>query len=515
MDAVTSLQIPFFICFFLSLFGILLHSPISIYLFFAGKKRSTKTSQLIEKVTDGEQLPLQLIQLPVYNEEVALVKALLDSACAVRYPREKLLIQLLDDSDQESYCEPIREYVASLCRREPELRLQYLHRSERGGYKAGNLNFGLRCALADFGDGKAPDPEKLIVSIFDADFQIPEEYLLLLLHHWQDERVGAVQSRLTFLNRDGSLLHRAAAIYMDNLHDLDFAARSRSGNLSMFRGSAGSLRFAMIEACGWWQGDTQIEDVDLSFHGQSLGWRIEYSDTVHSASLLPVDYNGFKLQQRSWLKGLMEVMKKNFGRIYRSPCLRIGQKIMAIEFFLIFALQPLFMLTTHLCLIPTYLLWAKFADPGILDIMAIVTPALLAATHIPFFTFHMGDGVLSPVKEPLVARLTTTGFGFVLMVSLFVTLSYGAVEGLLGVKVHRDRTAKQGDSTGEKAVVPQSSRNLLKMINLVEWLLACYSIGLVYWAVANHHWEIALVYTTVAFIYPASALLSRRLLAGR
>jgi len=503
------LQLLCFVCFFVSLLGILLHSPISIYLLLVRRKYHLAKAGCSPPPTDEADLPLQLIQLPVYNEEVALVKGLLDSACAVRYPRGKLYIQLLDDSDRDEYREPIRSYVDMLRRHDPELRLHYLHREERGGYKAGNLNFGLHQALVDLQGEKNFDPDTLIVSIFDADFRIPEDYLLALLPHWRNPDVGAVQAKLSFANRNSSLLHRAVAIYMDNLHDLDFASRSASGHLSMFRGSAGSLRFSMIEACGRWQGDTQIEDVDLSFHGQTLGWRIVYSDDVAAASLLPTDYNGFKLQQRSWLKGLMEVMKKNLGRIWRSPYLNLSRKAMGAEFFLVFALQPLFMLTTHLCLIPTYLFWERFWNPEILDTMALLVPVVLAATHIPFFTLNMGEADATESGEPVSTRLAATGFGFLLMVALFVTLSFGAVEGLLGVRVHRDRTSKQGEEGGEALPgLPPLSSRLLAKINLAEWLMAAYSIGLVGWAIVYKHWQIAVVYSTLGLIYPANALIS-------
>ncbi len=516
MDISELLLLPFFICFVLSVLGFLLHPPFFVYLILAAHRKNVCKKERLGSY-DADRLPLQIIQLPVFNEDVDMVKALIDSACGVWYPRNKLIIQLLDDSDQERVSSALKEYVKLKKSQVPGVQLYYLHRSDRSNYKAGNLNFGLGEVRKSFPDKGDADLDGSIVSIFDADFLIPDEYLRYTVGYFDDAGVGAVQADMEFANKNDNALTKAAAVFQENLHRIDFTGRSVSGHLTTFKGSAGSLRYRLIRDCGFWQGDTQIEDVDLSFAAQAKGWKIVYTDLVSCSCVLPSSYNDFKLQQRSWMKGIMEVMRKQLGGVLGSSRLGFFQKLLALEFFLVFSLQSLFMVISHLTLIPAFYFWSSVGEAWIFHGLVLALPLLLALTHIPFLAIRLGDpeetadqGRSSlPGKEPL--------FAFALMTALFVTLTYGLIEGLSGAAVHRDRTGKMGRKhEGRKGTITAgTSIAILNRINAVEWLMALYSILVVCWAGWHGFVAIAAVYSVLALIYPLNAIISFWLLPKR
>jgi cellulose synthase/poly-beta-1,6-N-acetylglucosamine synthase-like glycosyltransferase len=462
---------------------------------------------------DRDQLPLQVIQLPVYNEDTVMVKALIDSVCDLNYPLDKLIIQLLDDSDLPELSSALQEYIHTKTTQSKDLQLFYLHRENRLGYKAGNLNYGLDQLKTILTKENSWDPDRIIVSIFDADYLVPSDYLNRTVHYFRNPDIGIVQTRTTFRNKQLNPLTRAQAIFQDNLHTLELSARSQTNHLSMFRGSAGSLRLTTIIDSGYWQGDTQIEDVDLSFASQCKGWKIIYADHIVSTSLLPKSYNEFKLQQRSWMKGLMEVMRKRIGPIIVSNKLSALQKVLGIDFFLVLSLQALFMIISHLTIIPAYFFWCFISSPQTFNRVLLLLLALLALTHIPFFvrkTKNAGRG-------EKVAKADTPGFkplqplySFYLMTAMFPTFSYGLLEGLAGVKVHRERTGK-GDAHREvqaPQALPRSSIDVLKKINRFEILLALYSVGMIIWAFWQEEYIIFTVYSTLAIMYPLNAVIS-------
>lgn len=411
------------------------------------------------------------------------------------------MIQLLDDSDQKTISLSIQEYIENKKDKFPDLHIFYLHRDHRHSYKAGNLNFGLSqlSLMIPAFDSFAPD--QIIVSIFDADYLINRNYLKKITPYFWAHNVGIVQTATTFRNSTANRITRAQGIFQDNIHYDELSLRSQADQLSMFRGSAGSLRLSTIMDCDYWHGDTQIEDTDLSFDAQCRGWKVLYDDQIINSSLLPERYIEFKLQQRSWMKGLMEVMRKQLGPILTSQHLRYGQKFLAIDFFLILSLQALFMIVTHLTFIPAYHFWCSIATPMSLNILFLFFLTLLILTHIPFFTQARGSGPSFSILDRL--------YAFILMTSMFSTFSYGLLEGLLGVSVHRHRTGK-GDEAGDAATtsLPQQSIQLLRNINTVEIILALYSIIFVFWAFIKNEYIIFSAYSITAIIYPLNALYS-------
>lgn len=246
--------------------------------------------------------PAVTIQLPIFNE-VSVVEKLVTMVSAMDYPRDRLQIQILDDSTDETAA-LTEELATDLQARGFDV--EYRHRTNRRGFKAGALDEAMPTAKGEF------------ICIFDADFQPEPDYLKRTLHHFTDPKVGIVQARWGHMNRRYSLLTRLQAIMLDGHLMLEQTARSRQGDFCNFNGTAGIWRRCAIDQAGGWKDDTLTEDLDLSYRAQLLGWRFIYLNDVIVPAELPPDMDGFKCQQHRWTKGSVQVCKKLLGRVWRS-----------------------------------------------------------------------------------------------------------------------------------------------------------------------------------------------------
>ncbi len=248
------------------------------------------------------ELPRVTVQLPLYNERF-VVERLLDAVARLEYPRHLLQIQVLDDStdDTRTFSE---ELVSAY--RARGFPIEYLHRTNRVGYKAGALQAGLETATGE------------IIAVFDADFVPTPDFLMRTVDFFADPSVGMVQTRWSYVNRDYSLLTEVQAMLLDAHFVLEHTARQGRGLFFNFNGTAGLLRRAMIEDAGGWEHDTLTEDSDLSYRGQLKGWKFVYVPSVDCPSELPVQTHAFQVQQSRWAKGLTQVALKLLPSILRA-----------------------------------------------------------------------------------------------------------------------------------------------------------------------------------------------------
>jgi len=280
----------------IGLSGYGLHRYFIVYLFLKNRK---KVPQPVDRFAE---LPVVTVQLPLFNE-IYVVERLLRSVSELDYPRDRLQIQVLDDSTDET-----REIAASCVRRlgERGFDVDLIHRSDRTGFKAGALEVGLRTARGDF------------VCILDADFVPQPQLLKSTVHFFTNPKIGMIQTRWGHINRGYSLLTRVQAMFLDGHLLLEQVARSRSGRFFNFNGTAGLWRKSCILESGGWQHDTLTEDLDLSYRAQLGGWQFVFLNDVVTPAELPVDMNGFKSQQHRWTKGSIQTCKKLLPRIWRS-----------------------------------------------------------------------------------------------------------------------------------------------------------------------------------------------------
>jgi len=246
--------------------------------------------------------PLVTVQLPVFNERY-VAERLLEAAAALEYPRNRIEIQVLDDST-DSTSALVAARVDAL--RARGLDVVHLRRSSRAGFKAGALQEGLLRAKGD------------LVAVFDADFVPGPGFLRDLVPYLDDPEVGMVQARWRHLNQDYSMLAQAQAISLDGHFVIEHAARMTGARFFNFNGTAGILRKQCILDAGGWQWDTITEDLDLSYRAQLRGWRFVFAPQVGCPGELPVEMNAFKAQQYRWVRGSVQVARKTLPSVWRA-----------------------------------------------------------------------------------------------------------------------------------------------------------------------------------------------------
>src|SRR5579864_4630406 len=284
----------FFVLIVLAVYG--WHRYYLVWLYMKHRDRQPKTLPPLDP------LPAVTIQLPLYNE-MYVADRLIQAVCDLEYPRDRLEIQVLDDSTDET------RSIAELAVRRHQaqgLNITYHTRTNRRGYKAGALEDGMKVARGEF------------IAIFDADFIPAPDFLTKLMPHFADGKVGMVQARWGHINQDYSLLTKIQAILLDGHFILEHGGRNRSGRFFNFNGTAGVWRRAAIEDAGGWQHDTLTEDLDLSYRAQLRGWRFVFESGLIAPAEVPVEMNGFKSQQHRWAKGSIQTCRKLLPTILRS-----------------------------------------------------------------------------------------------------------------------------------------------------------------------------------------------------
>ena len=274
------------------------HGFIMIYYYLKFRTRKQPSAKTLDSY------PVVTVQLPVFNE-VYVVGRLIDAACAMIYPKDKLEIQVLDDSTDETV-DIVGQYVERY--RKLGFDIKQVRRPNRQGFKAGALKAGLDNARGVY------------VAIFDADFVPRQDFLLKTLpYFFTDPRIGMVQTRWEHINSDYSLLTRTQAMALDGHFVIEQAVRNKVGFFINFNGTAGIWKKECILDAGNWQTDTLTEDLDLSYRAQLRGWKFKYLNDVTSPAELPSEINALKSQQFRWTKGAIETARKMLPGVWKSP----------------------------------------------------------------------------------------------------------------------------------------------------------------------------------------------------
>src|SRR5882757_2248823 len=462
-----ALLIPYFIVLtILAAYGA--HRYWMVYLYYKHKKN--KTTEPVAHFP-SHNLPRITVQLPIFNEQY-VVDRLLDAVCKLEYPREKLDIQLLDDSTDETVV-----VARALVDRYDALGhpVSYLHRDNRSGFKAGALEEGLKTAKGEF------------VAIFDADFVPAPDFLLKCIHHFTNPKIGMVQTRWTHINRTYSLLTEVEAILLDGHFVLEHSARSRSGVFFNFNGTDGMWRRAAIDEAGGWQHDTLTEDTDLSYRAQLKGWKFLYLQDVECPAELPVEMTAFKTQQARWAKGLIQVAKKILPKVLGSDTPR-SVKIEAWYHLTANLSYPLMILLSVL-LLPAMVI--RFYQ-GWFQMLYIDLPLFMAST------FSISSFYLVSQKE-LFPRTWPRAFLFLpllmaLGIGLTITNTRAVLEALVGKQTAFARTPKYRVESKKDRIAAAKYRKRLGWVPWVELLVGTYFALTVYYAIDNEN------YITVPFL---------------
>jgi cellulose synthase/poly-beta-1,6-N-acetylglucosamine synthase-like glycosyltransferase len=319
----------------MALLGLLLYG-LNAYVMIALHWRTSRGRHPVPAPPAVSVWPRVTVQLPLYNERY-VARRLLQAAANLDYPSDRLEIQVLDDSTDDT-----QGIVAEMVQRLQVrgIDIAHLHRVERTGFKAGALAAGLAKARGE------------LVAIFDADFVPPPDFLRRTIPHFAESRVGAVQTRWGHLNQDFSLLTRAQALGIDGHFGVEQTARCRGQLLLNFNGTAGIWRRSAIDDAGGWAHDTLTEDLDLSYRAQLRRWQIRYVPDIVCPAELPVVISGFKSQQRRWAKGSIQTAVKLLPRVLSSE-LSLWTKYQAFVHLTYYVIHPL-MLVVVLLSIPAF-----------------------------------------------------------------------------------------------------------------------------------------------------------------
>ncbi|MEM9729988.1 MAG: glycosyltransferase [Myxococcota bacterium] len=410
-----------------------------------------------------QDLPVLTVQLPMFNE-MYVAKRLIEAAAAIDYPRDRLEVQVLDDSTDATQtiaketCEALRARGIDVV---------YRHRSVRSGYKAGALAEGLRIAKGEF------------VLIFDADFVPGPGIARSLIDYFTDEGVAMVQARWGHLNRRHSLLTRCQAMLLDGHFMIEHSARHRSGRYFNFNGTAGMWRKTAIEDAGGWQHDTITEDMDLSYRAQLRGWRFVYAVDVEAPAELPFEMTSFKSQQYRWAKGSVQTAMKLLLPILRAP---IPTKVKVEAFFhLTNNVAYLFLLVLAVLQLPNMIIRRQIEHP---ELLMLDVPLFLATCGSVAVFYVVAHRDLYGSRWDAVKKLPTM---MALGIGLAVNNARAALEGMFGRDAVFVRTPKRGLVDGQR-VGAGRYRGRWSWHNVVELLFAAYCLITLGFALATGSW---------------------------
>ena len=296
----------------ISLLLILMYAIAQLNLLFNYLKARKKkdTSEKLD-FSNPKEIPFVTIQLPVYNE-LYVMKRLLKNIAKIEYPLDKLEIQVLDDSTDESV-ETTAKHIKEI--QDKGIDIQHIRRTNRQGFKAGALKEGLKIAKGEF------------IAIFDADFLPQKDWLLQTVPYFKNENIGVVQTRWGHINRNYSTLTKIQAFALDAHFTLEQVGRNSKGHFINFNGTAGVWRKECIYDAGNWEGDTLTEDLDLSYRAQLKNWEFKYLEHVETPAELPVIISAARSQQFRWNKGGAENFQKMMKRVIKSDNVSLKTKI--------------------------------------------------------------------------------------------------------------------------------------------------------------------------------------------
>ena len=436
------------------------------------------------------ELPRVTVQLPIFNEQF-VIDRLIEAVCAMEYPREKLEIQVLDDSTDETQAvaSAIVDRYAALGHP-----IVYIHRSNRHGFKAGALDAGLKVAKGQF------------VAIFDADFVPPPDWIMKVIHHFAQPEIGMVQTRWTHLNREYSMLTQIEAILLDGHFVLEHGARARTGEYFNFNGTAGMWRREAITDGGGWQHDTLTEDTDLSYRSQMAGWKFKYLPEVECPSELPIEMTAFKTQQARWAKGLIQTSIKILPRVFRSN-MPWRNKVESVYHLTANLSYPLMVIMSAL-LMPAMI--CRFYQ-GWFQMLIIDFPLFTASSFSIAVFYVMSQRELYPKNWK--RTFYYLPFLMALGIGLTVTNTKAVMEALFGIKSAFVRTPKYRVAQKGQKSQAAKYRKRLKLAPWIELLLGCYFMAAILYTFSNHNYFTAPFLILFVIGYWYTGLMS--LLQGR
>ncbi len=413
----------------LSIYGLAMllifcYNAIQLQLAYSYWKFKRKAKHTVVQVpTSTSDWPIVTVQLPIYNEKY-VVQRLIDAVATLDYPQDKLEIQVLDDSTDETI-DLIADRVAYW--QQQGVWISHVRRPNREGFKAGALAYGLTHNKGE------------LIAIFDADFVPPTHFLKATVGAFANADIGMVQTRWEHLNEDYSLMTQLQAFGLNAHFTVEQVGRNVQGHLINFNGTAGVWRKQCIEDAGGWQSDTLTEDLDLSYRAQLKGWKFKYLEEVGTPAELPVAMNALKTQQFRWTKGAAECARKNLWKVLGAADLNLSTKMHALFHLLN---SSMFVLVVLVSVLSLPLLFIKNAFVEYTQVFIYFSFFLTGTVFLGVF-YWVSTSVKGLSKQ---RRQKYFFMRFPLFLAMYTGLSLhnalAVVEGLLGKKTPFIRTPK-------------------------------------------------------------------------
>ena len=443
----------YFACLILVLFYSILQLSLAVaYVRNKRRKKRNTGMQDTTPVYDPSNTPKVTVQLPMFNE-LYVAERIIETSAAFEYPADKLQIQVLDDSTDETK-DVIAKKVAEVAAR--GINIQHIHREDRTGYKAGALDDAMDQVEGDF------------IAIFDADFIPDSDFLKKTMPHFSNDKVGVVQTRWGHINKKYSLLTELQAFGLNGHFAIEQGGRNASGHFINFNGTGGVWRKECINDAGGWEHDTLTEDLDLSYRAQIKGWKFTYLEDVIAPAELPITMSALKSQQHRWMKGGAECFIKMWKTIITAKGVRLVDRIHGLSH-LFNSSVFIFILMMSILSLPVLHIKDSFSDLNyVLQYGAVF---LLSTAFLMFYYWH---SFRDKTDNVILSLLLFIGRFFqFLMVSMGLALNntVAVLEGYLGIKSSFVRTPKFNVNVKSEFKGNKYDKKSISILNMGEGIL--------------------------------------------
>ena len=427
-----------------------------------------------------QEFPFVTVQLPVYNESL-VIERLIDAVAAFDYPMDRFEVQVLDDSTDNTtqiIAGKVRQYKSQ------GLQMEHVRRADRQGFKAGALQHGLQMARGEF------------ITLFDADFIPPNDFLRRTLPAFTDASIGMVQTRWSHLNKNYCLLTHFQAFLLDSHFSIEQTGRNSAGYFINFSGTGGVWRKACMIDAGGWHYDTLTEDFDISYRAQLKGWKFTYLEDVCVPAELPPVMSAMKTQQYRWIKGNAETARKHLKGVLLSD-IPMKAKVSACFHLLVglvficvfvssFLSVPLLFLKSQ---VPALSFWFRLASFSVISLLCLGV-------------FHYVSTVYTGYSQDSNRQYFYKTFPLYLMFSMGISLNnaLAVAEGLLGIKSVFVRTPKFNVlGTGKVSIINTQRRKRDFLLPIEMALTVYYLVGGSFLAFYYHDFTIFPYHMMLAF----------------
>ncbi|MDX1651331.1 MAG: glycosyltransferase family 2 protein [Brumimicrobium sp.] len=432
---------------------IFFYSILQLSLAIIYKKNKSERDKETTPVFDISKAPHVTVQLPMYNEYY-VAERIIGRVAELDYPKDKLEIQVLDDSTDETV-DVISKKVAEV-RQKYNVDIKHIHRKNRVGYKAGALDDAMGDAKGEF------------IAIFDVDFLPDRDFLLKTIPHFQNENIGVVQTRWGHINKEFSILTELQAFGLNGHFAIEQGGRNATGHYINFNGTGGVWRKSCIESAGGWEHDTLTEDLDLSYRAQIKGWEFKYLENVVSPAELPITMSALKGQQHRWMKGGAECFRKIAWKLVTTKGLRLSDRIHGLSH-LFNSSVFIFILILSILSLPVLHIKDSFSDLNYYIQFGSIF--ILSTVFLMYYYWNSyRDKTENKVK---------TLFKFAGRFFMFLTVSMGlalnnavaVIEGYMGIKSSFVRTPKFNVSSKTNKIENKYVKKSLSLITVFEGIL--------------------------------------------